>query len=254
MDEKQPRFTPSDGEEPEKPDFEAGEVHLINRKSRFGTWLENVWYHYKVPIVIVLVLLVALTVCIVQCARRAPEPDYILCYAGEASLYPSADNTTAADMTASVEALIADHHLAGKGVSIHDYRIRQGDAADTALDTYNRTNIENLQSELQLATTYLFLLSEHTFDVYTAAQGGRYVLPVAEYLPADGTVETTPDGYGVYLRSTPAASLPGFRDLPEDTVLCLRIPYTALSHGSGAKQNFNRCEALFRLLLGTAAE
>lgn len=254
MDEKQPRFTPSDGEEPEKPDFEAGEVHLINRKSRFGTWLENVWYHYKVPIVIVLVLLVALTVCIVQCARRAPEPDYILCYAGEASLYPSADNTTAADMTASVESLIADHHLSGRGVGIHHYRIRRSDAADTALNAYNRDSIESLQSELQLATTYLFLLSEHTFNTYTTLPDGRYVLPVAAYLPADGTVETTPDGYGVYLRSTPAASLPGFRDLPKDTVLCLRVPDTALSHGNRARENFVRCEALFRLLLGTAAE
>ncbi len=254
MDEKKPPLTPSDGAEPEKPDYEAGDVHLINRKSRFGTWLENVWYHYKVPIIIVLVLLVALTVCLVQCAQREPEPDYILCYAGEASLYPSGGNTTAADMTSSVEALITDHHLSGRGVGIHHYRIRRSDAADTALNAYNRDSIESLQSELQLATTYLFLLSEHTFNTYTTLPGGRYVLPVAAYLPADSGIETTPDGYGVYLRSTPAASLPGFCDLPEDTVLCLRVPDTALSHGNSARENFARCEALFRLLLGGTAE
>lgn len=251
MDDKQPRFTPSDGEEPEKPDFEAGEVHLINHKSRFGTWLENVWYHYKVPIVIALVLLVALTVCIVQCARRAPEPDYILCYAGEASLLPTKNNTVAADMTASAESLLeSGGQRIGNGIRIDSWQVRKG----AVLDSYNKDSIQSLQNELSTPIAYLYLLSEHTFDVYTVTQGGRLVVPVAEYLPADGTVETTPDGYGVYLRSTPAASLPGFRDLPEDTVLCLRIPYTALSHGNGAKQNFARCEALFRLLLGTAAE
>lgn len=252
MDEKQPHKTTGNGAEPEKPDFEAGEVHLVGTKSRVGAFLENAWYHYKVPIIIAIVLLVSLVVCIVQCAGREPEPDYILCYAGEASLYPTAGNTTIADMTDSVGNLITENRLSGEGVAIHHYRIRQGDAVDTALNTESRTNIDNLQSELQLATTYLFLLSEHTFDVYTATPSGRYVVPVRDYLPEGSTVETTPDGYGVYLRSTPAASLPGFCDLPDDTVLCLRVSYTALSHGNSAKQNFDRCEALFRLLLGAA--
>lgn len=239
------------GGEPDKPDFEAGDVHLVRKKGRFAIWCENVWYHYKVPIIIALVLIVALSVCIVQCAKRKPTPDYILCYAGEASLLPTKNNTIAADMTASAESLLeSSGQRIGNGIRIDSFQVRKG----AALDSYNQSNIENLQSELNLATAYLYLLSEHTFDVYTATQGGRYVVPVAEYLPADSTVETTPDGYGVYLRSTPAASLPGFRDLPDDTVLCLRIPYAALSHGSSARENFNRSEALFRLMLGAAAE
>ncbi len=250
MDERETPPAPQGGE-PDKPDFEAGDVHFIRKKGRFGTWCENVWYHYKVPIIIALVLIVALSVCIVQCAKREPTPDYILCYAGEASLLPTKNNTVAADMAASAESLIESGGLRiGNGVRIDHFQIRKG----AALDSYNQNNIENLQSELNLATAYLYLLSEHTFDVYTATQGGRYVLPVAEYLPAGSTVETTPDGYGVYLRSTPAASLPGFCDLPDDTVLCLRIPYAALSHGNSARQQFDRSEALFRAMLGIAAE
>ena len=250
MDERETPPAPQSGE-PDKPDFEAGDVHLVRKKGRFAIWCENVWYHYKVPIIIALVLIVALSVCIVQCAKRKPTPDYILCYAGEASLLPTKNNTIAADMTASAESLLeSSGQRIGNGIRIDSFQVRKG----AALDSYNQSNIENLQSELNLATAYLYLLSEHTFDVYTATQGGRYVVPVAEYLPADSTVETTPDGYGVYLRSTPAASLPGFRDLPDDTVLCLRIPYAALSHGSSARENFNRSEALFRLMLGAAAE
>lgn len=254
MDEHRKDSAPQSGGEPEKPDFEAGDVHLVRHKGRFATWCENVWYHYKVPILIALVLIVALSVCIAQCAKREPTPDYILCYAGEADLHPTSSRTTVADMTASAASLLEENGVAvGKGVSVYHYRIRQGDSADAALDTYNQNNIDNLKSELQLANTYLFLLSEHVFDVYTTTPSGRYVLPVRDYLPAGSTVETTPDGYGVYLRSTPAASLPGFCDLPEDTVLCLRTSYT-ISHGTGAKKNFDRCEALFRLLIGAAAE
>lgn len=250
MDERETPPAPQGGE-PDKPDFEAGDVHLVRKKGRFAIWCENVWYHYKVPIIIALVLIVALSVCIVQCAKRKPTPDYILCYAGEASLLPTKNNTIAADMTASAESLIESGGLRiGNGIRIDSFQVRKG----AALDSYNQSNIENLQSELNLATAYLYLLSEHTFDVYTATQGGRYVVPVAEYLPADSTVETTPDGYGVYLRSTPAASLPGFRDLPDDTVLCLRIPYAALSHGNSARRHFDRSEALFRAMLGATSE
>lgn len=250
MDERETPPAPQGGE-PDKPDFEAGDVHLVRKKGRFAIWCENVWYHYKVPIIIALVLIVALSVCIAQCAKRKPTPDYILCYAGEASLLPTKNNTIAADMTASAESLLeSSGQRIGNGIRIDSFQVRKG----AALDSYNQSNIENLQSELNLATAYLYLLSEHTFDVYTATQGGRYVVPVAEYLPADSTVETTPDGYGVYLRSTPAASLPGFRDLPDDTVLCLRIPYAALSHGNSARRHFDRSEALFCAMLGATSE
>ena len=250
MDERETPPAPQSGE-PDKPDFEAGDVHLVRKKGRFAIWCENVWYHYKVPIIIALVLIVALSVCIVQCAKRKPTPDYILCYAGEASLLPTKNNTVAADMAASAESLIESGGLQiGNGVRIDNWQVRKG----AALDSYNKDSIQSLQNELSTPIAYLYLLSEHTFDVYTTTQGGRLVVPVAEYLPADSTVEITPDGYGVYLRSTPAASLPGFRDLPDDTVLCLRIPYAAFSHGNSARQQFDRSEALFRAMLGVAAE
>ena len=250
MDERETPPAPQSGE-PDKPDFEAGDVHLVRKKGRFATWCENVWYHYKVPIIIALVLIVALSVCIVQCAKREPTPDYILCYAGEASLLPTKNNTVAADMAASAESLIESGGLRiGNGVRIDNWQVRKG----AALDSYNKDSIQSLQNELSTPIAYLYLLSEHTFDVYTTTQGGRLVVPVAEYLPADSTVEITPDGYGVYLRSTPAASLPGFRDLPDDTVLCLRIPYAAFSHGNSARQQFDRSEALFCAMLGVAAE
>lgn len=250
MDERETPPAPQSGE-PDKPDFEAGDVHLVRKKGRFAIWCENVWYHYKVPIIIALVLIVALSVCIVQCAKRKPTPDYILCYAGEASLLPTKNNTVAADMAASAESLLESGGLRiGNGVRIDSWQVRKG----AALDSYNKDSIQSLQNELSTPIAYLYLLSEHTFDVYTTTQGGRLVVPVAEYLPADSTVEITPDGYGVYLRSTPAASLPGFRDLPDDTVLCLRIPYAAFSHGNSARQQFDRSEALFRAMLGVAAE
>ena len=249
MDERETPPAPQSGE-PDKPDFEAGDVHLVRKKGRFAIWCENVWYHYKVPIIIALVLIVALSVCIVQCAKREPTPDYILCYAGEASLLPTKNNTVAADMAASAESLIESGGLRiGNGVRIDNWQVRKG----AALDSYNKDSIQSLQNELSTPIAYLYLLSEHTFDVYTTTQGGRLVVPVAEYLPADSTVEITPDGYGVYLRSTPAASLPGFRDLPDDTVLCLRIPYAAFSHGNSARRQFDRSEALFRAMLGVAA-
>lgn len=228
-------------------DLAPAEVHLV-RPSRFGAWLENFWYHYKVPTLILLVLLVVLTVSIVQCATRPDEPDYILCYAGGGDLYPSTSNTVAADMAASTEALLTARDLTGEDVEIYHYRIRSASAVDTALDPYDSTNAENLQNEFLLANTYLFLLSEDVFTRYTATESGRCVVPVADYLPTGAPIETTADGYGVYLRSTPLAGLAGFRELPSDTVLCLRVSYVAFSGGRNA-ETYARYEALFRAML-----
>lgn len=242
-----PRHPDPHDDTPRDTDLAAADVHLVHA-SRFGAWLENFWYHYKVPTLILLVLLVVLTVSIVQCATRPSDPDYILCYAGDGDLYPSTDNTVAADMASSTEALLDARGLTGENVEIYHYRIRSSSAVDTALDPYDSTNAENLQNELLLANTYLFLLSEDVFTRYTATESGRCVVPVADYLPMGTAVETTADGYGVYLRSTPLADADGFRELPSDTVLCLRISYVAFSGGKNA-DIYARYEALFRAML-----
>lgn len=247
MDEKNPKFTPSEEEPSREPDYQAGDVTIANR-SKVGQWLENVWYHYKFPIIASLILIVALVVCIVQCATRAPEPDYILCYAGAANLQPSSSGTIQAEMKSSTEALLFERDLSGERVEVYHYLIRTDTSGDVAAANAQKTNIENLQNELALANTYLFLLDEKLFDLYTRVGDDRYVVPVAPYLPSDSTVEVTPDGYGVYLRSTPLATLPGFSSLPEDTVLCLRIPYT-LGSGKNASDLYARYEALFRAML-----
>ena len=247
MDEKNPKFTPSEEEPSREPDYQAGDVTIANR-SKAGQWLENIWYHYKFPIIASVILIVALAVCIAQCATRAPKPDYILCYAGATNLQPTATGTIRADIESSVGALLSERDLSGERVEVYHYLIRTDTAGDVAAANAQKTNIENLKNEFALANTYLFLLDEKLFDTYTRVGDDRYVVPVAPYLPGDSTVEVTPDGYGVYLRSTPIAALPGFSSLPEDTVLCLRVSYT-LGSGKNSADTYARYEALFRAML-----
>ena len=243
-DEKDPRFQKSD--DGAEPDFRAKEVTIAPR-GKFGRVLENLWYHYKFQIVAGVVLLTVLIVCLVQCVGRGTNPDYILCYAGRKDLHPTASNTAQADMASSLTGFLTEQSLTGEGVEIYPYLITDG-STDMAVQSYNKTNLENLRNELALANTYLFFLDESLFLTQTKTGEERYLVSVDAYLTAGKTPEVTPDGYGVYLRSLSLSTLPGFCELPDDTVVCLRVGYT-LGGGKSAERKFARYEALFRALL-----
>lgn len=217
-----------------------------------AAWWDNFWYHYKVPALIALVALIAIVICVVQICRRTPEADLRLVYAGSADLRATASRKTAEQMAQSLSPM-ADSAVGKQNatVRVDYYQILTGDAYVPS-PALNQQNKQNLKNELDIGDSYLFLLSEDLFSACTAAANGdRYVRPLSEFLPDRHTLRLTADGYGVYLDSTPLASLPGFCDLPADTVLCLRVPFTVSNLlGGNAERVYARYEALFRLMLG----
>jgi hypothetical protein len=232
---------------------DAHEVTLLGG-SRFGRWLDNYWYHYKVPTLIGLFLVVTVIFCIVQCASKPKDPDFTICYAGSADLRPTASNTIAADMEAALSDDVCE--IIGEKdatISIVNYLIRIG-ATDASVKSLTATNLENLVNELNVANSYLFLLDEELYNRYTVtSSGANYMAEVAPYLGDNSTVELTSDGRGVYLRSTYLATLPGFAELPDDTVLCLRVKFSVSGSLNSSKQDklYARQESLFRRMLET---
>lgn len=216
--------------------------------SRFGRWFDNFWYHYKVQTLIALFLLVAITVCVVQCAARPKKPDVSICYAGYADLRPTTSNSVARDMETALTTMAqtALDKDSARAEMVH-YLIRP-DATDAAAKSLTQTNLSNLRTELDVANSYIFLMDEALYNSYTVTEkGAHYMAEVQAYLPENSAgLEITADGRGVYLRSTPLSLLPGFSELPQDTVLCLRVGFSV--SGTNSK-TYPRAEALFRLLL-----
>ena len=222
-----------------------------NKPVGFGKWLENFWYHYKVPFIAILLALVIVIVCSVQFCNKAPEADIKLVYGGEASLRPTSSEMPAENMVAALEGYgIQTNKGENATFDVYAYQIFMGDYIPS--QSANQDNIEGLQFELDAGNAFLFLLDEKVYNTYTAnASGDRYVVPVASYLSADSTAEVTPDGYGVYLRSLAIYQLPAFSSLPADTVLCLRVSFT-FSNMLGASKTeeiYPLYEELFRRLI-----
>ncbi len=216
----------------------------MEEKMGVGAWLRNFWYHYKVPTVIVAVLLVVGIVCTVQLCAKGPKADIHVCYAGEFAFIAGEENS-GANIVKTLQSF-APKNQAGEDLTVdfYHYQIFGGDFVPSPQQ--NQNNKQALKDELDLGNAYLFLLSDGLFETYTqTATGGRYVRPVADYLPKGSTAELTEDGFGVYLHSIPLGEMPGFCDLPEDTVLCLRVQFAIGNRG----ENYAACEELFRKML-----
>ena len=230
---------------------EQGEVSLFGN-TKFGKWLDNFWYHYKVQTLIVIGLLVVVAICIGQCAARPGHPDAYLCYAGAKDIRPTSQNTTALDMETSLEGQINGAlGMEGASATVFHYLIVHG-SENATTQNLSLTNIETLKAQLDVAGSYIYLLDPILYNTYTVTAGGaHYMTEVAPYLKDGSTVELTPDGRGVYLGSTPLYALPGFSNLPYDTVLCLRIEFT-ISGSMTAKERekfYDKQEQIFSYML-----
>ncbi len=213
-------------------------------------WLDNVWYHYKVTILIVLFLTIVVVIATVQMCSKPPEADFTLIYAGAGDLHPTSSNQAQANIAETVSLLMQEGEDKPL-VDVYHYRILTGDYIPNPQG--NQQNKEALQNELDLANGFIFLLDKPLFDTYTKSPSGdRYVMPVASYLPAGSTAQVTEDGYGVYLHSLPLGEMAGFSELPEDTILCLRVKFTFTNMLGSATTDtiYPTYEALFRKLLG----
>ncbi len=253
-----PKFTPS-GCTPEPPAVaankdkqEAREINPLG-SSKAGKWLENFWYHYKFHTIVAVILIFSITICMVQCFMKK-TPDFYICYAGPADLRATSDTTTNIGYNLRSELAPYAKAVTGKeevNIELVSYII--GDNIE--LTSYYQDNISLLQDELNTANCFIFLMDEALYNKYafTPAERTPYMQPAASLLP-EGTRSTetqyrlTADGYGIYLHTTALKTVPGFSSLPEDTILCLRIP-SVFKTGKKDVQIYKNNTALIKNLL-----
>ncbi len=256
-DEKRP-VEMSHDEKPEGEQIDVTKVADPFGKSRFGKWLENLWYHYKFPIIAAVVLFIVAAICLVQCVTKTKDEDrFNICYVGAydfltgESLTEDGAVPTVKAMRQTLSPAIQDILGEEKKTNITIDPI----AISQETSTEDR---DAVRGKLDAGDGYIFLMSEGVYNTYSyvnTSDGGKdyYMRPVADYLPADHSgYEITSDGRGIYLRSLPLGAAAGFRDLPEDTILCLRIAFSITNFGWDKKQQqkiYSNYEALFRTML-----
>ncbi len=228
--------SPSNAPEPDDDKItEVRDVRLLER-NRFGKWFANIWYHYKFQIVATITLLAIVIIATVYCINKPKKATFQICYAGklnfgfaesgdiptrlaiEKSLYSAAERVTGEKKEKKLDELIATY----------GYLIDDSSEHANVLEA-SRQNKQNLRDELNAGACFIFLLDENIYQTFAFSPSDRkpYMVPVIDYLPEDTTgYRITDDGLGVYLHSIPLGNMPGFKELPENTILCLRTDFS----------------------------
>ena len=236
----------------------------IKIESPFLKKLENFFYHYKWHTLIAGFFVFVLMLCVFQTCKKTTYDGYVL-YAGGKSLRAIEENETESTFVNLYKALgvyVGDYNEDGeRNLSFTDIylpsdeEIRELEAEGSVNYSLLNNNDELFRNNMLSGDYYVCMISEHLFAEWT--KENNPFTPIAPYLPSgaeidegdgDGSYRLASD-YGVYLNSTPIKDKPGFKHLPDDTVICFRKYSKASSPGKRGKILYENSEKLIRAIL-----
>ncbi len=243
--------------EEKKEKYEGGDIVI---RSPFMKKLENFWYHYKWHSLIALFLIVTIVVCTVQMFTREKYDLHVL-YAGKSDIKQTASEGLSEHriLHASLKLALEDYDENGE-VSLNlqtlflpsAEEIEQINAGlDTGYEVQTQVVMENqdqMEGMMVLSEYYLCFLSEANYLAYRDRAAGFFV-SLTPYVGAADVAYYEGRTDAVYLSSTAFGALPGWEDMADDTVICLRsVSEVARRAGKNNEKQFARAEQTLRNL------
>ena len=239
--------------------YEGGDIKI---RSPFLEKVENFWYHYKWHSLIALFLVLTVTVCSLQMCNRADDDLHVL-YAGQSDIRQTASEGLSdhSRLLSSLKQVTEDYDEDGKQLlnllplflpsaeEIEEINARlEAEGEGYEVQTYIVTeNADQMEQLMVLSDYYLCFLSEANYLSYRNRSADFFVSLVPY---ADSAEVTYYEGRtdAVYLHSTVFGSLPGFAELPEDTLICLRgvSEVARRANRKGSEKNFKSAEKTLR--------
>lgn len=191
----------------------------LKPKMTFRQWIENVWYHYKVPIILGLVVILMVSVGLYQSLSKK-EPDVFFYYVGQSSITVKKTDDFKSDMENIME---KDYN--GDGKKVVDYKedifvmysVEEG--ANTNSYVYNSTDqmniVQRFNMELGMGECVIYIMEP---NLYKANK--QYIRPLEESLDKVPTYAL--DDKGIKLSDLPAYQKTAMRNFPSDYVICVR--------------------------------
>ncbi len=228
-------------------------------ESRFLRWLDNYWYHYKWLTVCVAFALFVVIVCTLQTCSKEKN-DVCVLYAGPE--YFMHDGEGLSNIQAALSYVLPDevsenekkrvalvyHQIFSEAEikALREEAEKKGE--EFFIDPqFNSQNLRSFQNLILTGEYSVCLLSPYLYEMVSNSGGFRPLADVLGYTP-EGAI----DEYGIRLSDTDFGKYyPGVKDLPKDTVLCLRgeVSVGALLGGNKNKEQYKKSEALFRAIL-----
>lgn len=202
-------------------------------------WLDNFWYHYKWPVIIVAFFIVVIVVCVLQQTGER-DNDLNITYGGTYGF--SLSEAEQMQQTLS-GALVKDYNRDGtKYAGFVRFQIyseeeikAENDALNSALDealgkdpnrpatggainlAYNTEQARQLDQFVMTGESYIYICSPYVYETLKARGNVRLLKEVVGTLPSNAL-----DDSAVLLKDTQwYASSEILQKLPEDTVICL---------------------------------
>lgn len=223
----------------------------IKERSAFLKWLDNYWYHNKIPTIAATAGIVILIICICQTCTRTDSFDMSVLYAGRVGLTQN-EHLLVSNVIST--ALPEDYNNDGrKSVEFTAYHILSEEqikklAAETHEDgshvyvdrAFYSKEYENYTNMMTTGEYSVCLLEPWLYEKMESAGRLKKLSEVLDKIPESAISE-----YGIALGSTELyAYYDALRVLPEDTVLCLMQPFVI---GQSSKaENYAKCISVFQ--------
>ena len=211
-----------------------------NTTPRKGSKLADFFYYHKWHLLAAAFVIMVIVVCSVQTCRHTGR-DYTLMYAGPKTIGTS----TAGKITGKVAEIAASVEGKDKTAELHHYFVSLGTTSGAG--GVSGQNLENFDNEILTGQSVILLISPELYRRATESNGG--LLPLDSYVAADTDPSVWYDDShcAVKLSAIGLSSAPGFSELPEDTLLCLRssVSVTGLFRQKKAQEEHLAYERLF---------
>ena len=211
-----------------------GAEAVIAREPGFLGWCKHVWYHYKLAIMAGVFVLIVAIICLRQCATRNSY-DVDILYAGP--WFECDGATSISGINEAFVGLIDDYDGDGqKNVAYTPLFLLSAEQLE-ALQKENESkpdeekiyvsskllkdNRDLLDADIMTGEMSLCLLDP---TIYWYMRENNLVDELSHYVDASLIpAGTNLEGYGIMLKDTAIGQYLGtFRDMPEDTILCVR--------------------------------
>ena len=225
--------------------YSQSDIHV---KSPLLEKLDNFWFYYKIPVIVALAVLLILTVCIAQSCGKEDE-DITVMYAGP-YLYSA---TELEDFRAELNAAMpADFDKNGeKYTAIVTYQVMneeqileyekliKSDGKGTVDRSYFTTQFQTYNNYMLTGECAVLMLDPTLYAKLVEGNRLRKLSDVFAQAP-----ESAIDEFGIRLSETPLyKNSKTLSKLPEDTVLCLALPY--VFGKSGNEKEYANMSAMF---------
>ncbi|MCQ2413280.1 MAG: hypothetical protein MJ082_00595 [Clostridia bacterium] len=206
-------------------------------KSKFGLWLENFWYHYKWHTLIILFFAIVITVCVCQCSKKDSYDVYYM-YAGDYEVSMKSDNGGVPEYK-TISGVLTDYasdrdgngeikisflplfYLTNAQITAENQRLKDEGKDEEVNVNLIRENADTFAANVTMSDYYICFLSPEVYEYYKQTQSVNLYAEAAPY--TDGAAVEFYDAYTVKLSSLPIYQKAGIRDLPDDTLVAIRI-------------------------------